>query len=153
MSEYAAPLRDMQFVLHEIAGIDAVGQLPGCEEVTPDVVDAILEEAGKFAAGVLSPLNRSGDQQGAQWRDGAVSTAGGWGEAYAHFVAGGWQMARAALAAQRLLDEGSSDAAFLGGKIISARFYADHVLSQAPGLAYAVCRGAAGALEISDDQF
>jgi 3-(methylsulfanyl)propanoyl-CoA dehydrogenase len=90
MSEYAAPLRDMQFVLRELAGIEAVAQLPGCEEVTPDVVDAILEEAGKFAAGMLSPLNRSGDQQGAQWRDGTVSTADGWREAYAHFIAGGW---------------------------------------------------------------
>ena len=68
-------------------------------------------------------------------------------------VAGGWQMARAALAAQRRLDEGDGDAAFLSAKIISARFYADHVLSQAPGLAYAVCQGAAGVLDITDDQF
>src|SRR6185369_16512360 len=90
MSEYAAPLRDMQFVLRELAGIEAVAQLPGCEEVTPDVVDAILEEAGKFAAGVLSPLNRSGDQQGAQWQDDIVRTADGWREAYGHFIGGGW---------------------------------------------------------------
>jgi len=90
MSDYQAPLRDMQFVLRELAGVDQVAQLPGCEEATPDLVDAILEEAGKFASGVLSPLNWSGDQEGATWHDGKVKTAGGWQNAYKHFVEGGW---------------------------------------------------------------
>ena len=57
MSEYIAPIRDMQFVLKELAGLEQVSRLPGCEEATPDLVDAILEEAAKFAEGVLSPLN------------------------------------------------------------------------------------------------
>jgi 3-(methylthio)propanoyl-CoA dehydrogenase len=70
MSEYTAPLRDMRFVLRELAGLDAVSRLPGCGEATPDVVDAILEGAGRFAANELSPLNSSGDREGARWRDG-----------------------------------------------------------------------------------
>ena len=57
MSEYRAPIRDMQFVLKELAGLDEVIQLPGCEEASADVVDAILEEAARFAEEVLSPLN------------------------------------------------------------------------------------------------
>jgi 3-(methylsulfanyl)propanoyl-CoA dehydrogenase len=90
MAEYAAPLRDMQFVVKELGGLDAVSRLPGCEEVTPDLVDAVLEEAGKFAAGVLSPLNVPGDRRGCQLEDGVVSTAPGFRQAYQQFVAAGW---------------------------------------------------------------
>ena len=61
MSIYAAPIRDMKFVLKELIGLDDISALPGCEEVTADLVDAVLEEAGKFASGVLDPLNRGGD--------------------------------------------------------------------------------------------
>ena len=57
MSEYVAPLREMRFVMQELAGLEQVVSLPGCEEASPDVVDAILEEAAKFAGEVLSPLN------------------------------------------------------------------------------------------------
>ena len=64
MAEYIAPLRDMRFVIKELAGLDAVTSLPGCHEVTPDLVDAVLDEAGKFATGVLSPLNVPGDRTG-----------------------------------------------------------------------------------------
>src|SRR5207249_4288084 len=71
----------------------------------------------------------------------------------AGIVAGGWQLARAALVAQQRLDEGQGDAAFYRTKIATARFYADHVLSQAAGLAYAVTHGAEGALSVEDDQF
>ena len=80
----------MMTLLRELAGLDELAQLPGCEEVTANVVDAILEEAGKFASGVLSPLNASGDQEGARWQDGAVITAAGWQAAYRQFVEGGW---------------------------------------------------------------
>ena len=90
MSEYAAPLTDMQFVLQELAGLDSVASLPGHEEVSAELAGAILEEAGKFAAGVLSPLNTVGDRQGARWKDGEVSTTPGWSEAYRQFVEGGW---------------------------------------------------------------
>ncbi len=90
MSTYAAPLKDMQFAINEFAGLAGVGQLPGCEEVNAELVDAVLAEAAKFAQEVLDPLNRSGDQQGAQWRDGVVTAPAGFKEAYAQFVEAGW---------------------------------------------------------------
>ena len=90
MSEYIAPLRDMQFALKELAGLEQVAQLPGCEEATPDLVDAVLEEAAKFAEGVLSPLNWSGDQEGARWHDKAVTMPAGFKEAYKLFADSGW---------------------------------------------------------------
>jgi hypothetical protein len=65
----------------------------------------------------------------------------------------GWQMARAALAANRLLEEGSADAAFLQAKIATARFYADHILSQAPGISASIVEGAAGVLAMPEEQF
>ncbi len=90
MSEYIAPLQDMQFVLGELAGLDAVTALPGHEEVNAELASAILEEAGKFAGGVLSPLNVVGDREGARWSDGAVRTAAGWRKGYGNFVEAGW---------------------------------------------------------------
>ncbi|MSO89967.1 MAG: acyl-CoA dehydrogenase [Acetobacteraceae bacterium] len=87
---YAAPLRDMRFVLRDLVGLDRVAALPGCEHVGPELTDAILEEAGKFAAGVLAPLNVVGDRQGACHTNGVVTTADGFKEAYAQFVTGGW---------------------------------------------------------------
>ena len=90
MSDYLAPLRDMQFVLRELAPLDALATLPGGDELSLELASAILEEAGKFARGELSPLNVSGDREGARWHDGAVFTARGWREAYARFVEGGW---------------------------------------------------------------
>jgi len=90
MSTYSAPLRDMHFVLRELAGIDQVGKLPGYEEATPDTIDAILEEAGKFATGVLSPINTSGDHEGAKWHDSNVTMPQGFKEAYRQFVENGW---------------------------------------------------------------
>ncbi len=90
MSTYSAPIRDMLFTMKEVAGLDAVCGLPGHEETTPDVVLAILEEAGKFAGGVLDPINRQGDVQGARWKDGVVTAADGFKEAYASFCETGW---------------------------------------------------------------
>ncbi len=90
MAEYAAPLKDMQFVLKHVVGLDQVNTLPGWDEVTEDVVDAILEEAAKFAGEVLSPLNATGDKAGATLKDGQVITAPGFKEAYQRFVEGGW---------------------------------------------------------------
>ena len=90
MSTYSAPLRDMHFVMRELAGIEQVGKLPGYEEATPDTIDAILEEAGKFASGMLSPINSSGDHEGAKWKDSAVTMPQGFKEAYRQFVENGW---------------------------------------------------------------
>ena len=90
MSAYVAPLKDMRFVLTELAGLAEVAKLPGCEEATPDTVDAILEEASKFATEVLDPLNYSGDREGSVWNDGAVRTPKGFKDAYLKYVEGGW---------------------------------------------------------------
>jgi alkylation response protein AidB-like acyl-CoA dehydrogenase len=87
---YVAPLKDMRFVLRELAGLEQVAGLPGYEEATPDTVDAILEEASKFASEVLDPINHSGDQQGSVWKDGAVATPQGFKQAYKQYVEGGW---------------------------------------------------------------
>jgi acyl-CoA dehydrogenase len=80
----------MRFILREIAPLAEVNDLPGCGDVTMEVADAILVEAGKFAASVLSPLNPVGDREGARWNDGEVRTAAGWRDAYAGFTEAGW---------------------------------------------------------------
>ncbi len=90
MSEYVAPLRDMRFVMQELAGLDQIVSLPGCEEASADVVDAILDEAAKFAGEVISPLNRVGDTDGAKWKETVVTTSPGFKEAYRQFVDNGW---------------------------------------------------------------
>jgi 3-(methylthio)propanoyl-CoA dehydrogenase len=90
MPEYLAPTADMKFVLRELVDMELLARLPGFAEMTPDLADAVLDEAAKFAAAVLSPLNRSGDLEGVRWKDGQVLTAGGWKQAYARFAADGW---------------------------------------------------------------
>ena len=90
MSDYVAPLKDMQFVLKELAGLDLVAKLPGCEEVSVELVEQILAESGKFCAEVLSPLNQPGDAEGSKWDQGRVSTPKGFIAAYKQFVEGGW---------------------------------------------------------------
>ena len=90
MSEYVAPLKDIRFVMQELAGLDQVVALPGCEEASLDVIDAILDEAAKFSGAVLSPLNRVGDREGAKWKDTVVTTSPGFKEAYRQFVDNGW---------------------------------------------------------------
>jgi alkylation response protein AidB-like acyl-CoA dehydrogenase len=90
MSAYVAPLRDMRFVLNELAGLAEVAKLPGYQDASPDTVDAILEEASKFASEILDPINYSGDQEGSIWSDGEVRTPKGFREAYRQFCAGGW---------------------------------------------------------------
>ncbi len=93
MSQYSAPLQEMQFVLRELAGIERVAQLPGYAEAVPEVIDAILDESARFTAAVLDPLNRSGDRLGVRWsaeQGGSVSMPDGFREAYAAFIEGGW---------------------------------------------------------------
>jgi alkylation response protein AidB-like acyl-CoA dehydrogenase len=90
MAEYVAPLKDMQFVLKRVVGLDQVNTLPGWEDLTDDVVDAILEEAAKLASEVLSPLNATGDREGARWNDGQVTTPRGFKDAYWQYVNAGW---------------------------------------------------------------
>jgi len=95
MSEYKAPLRDMHFVLQELAGLAEVAKLPGCEEINAELVDQILEESAKFASGVLSPLNKPADKEGSKWDKGKVTTPKGFKEAYRQFVEAGWNALQA----------------------------------------------------------
>jgi alkylation response protein AidB-like acyl-CoA dehydrogenase len=91
MGEYRVPHRDIRFVFNEV--LDMPGhyrQLPECEEATPDMIDAILDEGGKFAERVLAPLNQVGDQQGCRLQDGVVITPAGFKEAYQQYVESGW---------------------------------------------------------------
>ena len=90
MSTYAAPIRDMKFVVQELIGLDDITALPGCEEVTPDLVDAVFEEAGKFATGVLDPINIPGDRIGARLEKNVVTAAPGFKDAFKQFSDGGW---------------------------------------------------------------
>jgi len=91
MSIYHAPLQDMEFVMNELAGLAQIAALPGYEDATPDTVAAVLEEAGRFAADVLDPLNASGDREGAKLLpDGSVKTPEGFKAAYRKFIEGGW---------------------------------------------------------------
>src|SRR5580692_3942051 len=90
MTTYIAPLRDMHFVMSELAGLDTLSSLPGLEDATPELAEAVLEEAAKLASEVLAPLNKTGDERGASLtRDGVVA-AQGFGAAYRQFVENGW---------------------------------------------------------------
>ncbi len=82
MTPYAPPLCEMLFAMKEHGGLDAVLAQPGNEEVTGELVEAILDEASKFASNVLAPINAQGDTQGCRWREGAVTTADGFKQAY-----------------------------------------------------------------------
>ncbi|MFP5383667.1 MAG: acyl-CoA dehydrogenase C-terminal domain-containing protein [Gammaproteobacteria bacterium] len=86
MPQYKAPLRDMQFVMHEVLGLDAHYQSLGLEEVNGELVDALLEQAAKFSENELSPINRSGDEEGCTFNDGVVTTPKGFREAYRKYV-------------------------------------------------------------------
>ncbi|MBL28340.1 MAG: acyl-CoA dehydrogenase [Rhodospirillaceae bacterium] len=91
MTEYTAPVRDTRFVLRELVDLDALAKLEGFgEAAAPDVVDQVLEEAGRFANGVLSPLNPVGDKQGARLENGVVYMPEGFPEAYRQFCEMGW---------------------------------------------------------------
>ena len=90
MPTYQAPLRDMRFVLNELLQLPNYTNLPGFEEVTPDLVDAILEEGAKLMEELIAPLNQSGDAEGCRWQDGEVTTPKGFKEAYDAYARGGW---------------------------------------------------------------
>ncbi|WP_432259508.1 acyl-CoA dehydrogenase [Cupriavidus sp. TMH.W2] len=88
---YRAPIKDMLFVMNELAGLEAVSKLPGFEEATPETAEAVLDEAAKFNEQVVAPLNRAGDLDPSSWKDGVVTTTAGFKEAFRQFGEGGWQ--------------------------------------------------------------
>jgi alkylation response protein AidB-like acyl-CoA dehydrogenase len=90
MTLYRAPVRDMLFTLRAVGGLDEVAALPGADEVSDDLIEAIFEEAAKFAGDVLAPLNQPGDEAGCRCEDGAVTTPDGVKSAYAAFCDNGW---------------------------------------------------------------
>ncbi|MBV8090626.1 MAG: acyl-CoA dehydrogenase family protein, partial [Alphaproteobacteria bacterium] len=90
MTTYRAPIRDMRFVINELAGLERLAALPGYEEVSPDIAEAVLEEAAKLAGEVLAPLNKLGDERGASLTKEGVMAADGFGAAYRQFVENGW---------------------------------------------------------------
>ena len=92
MPEFNAPLRDMRFVLHEVFAAPALwARLPAlADHVDADTADAILEEAAKVTGQLIAPLNRTGDEEGAHWLAGQVTTPAGFKSAYATYIEGGW---------------------------------------------------------------
>src|SRR3546814_5891990 len=88
---YEAPIAEMRFALDAVAGLPEIARLPRYEEATPDLVSAILEEAGKLAADVLASLNQTGDRQGSVFENGVVRKPEGFQDAYRQFVDGGWK--------------------------------------------------------------
>ena len=91
MGSYVPPLRDIQFVMHELLNTEAtLQQLPAHAELDVDTINAIVEEAGKFSSQVIFPLNHTGDQEGCTLNDSAVTTPKGYKEAYKQYVEAGW---------------------------------------------------------------
>lgn len=91
MASYKAPIRDMQFVLHELLQVGKqFAALPGFEEASEDVIDAVLEEGAKLCENLIFPTNRGGDEQGCRFNNGAVTTPDGFRESYAALREGGW---------------------------------------------------------------
>ncbi len=92
MADYKAPLRDIRFVLNEVFEAEKLWQsLPGlADSIDGETADAMLEEAGKLTSQTIAPLNRNGDEEGAKWNDGDVTTPAGFREAFKTYAEGGW---------------------------------------------------------------
>src|SRR5262245_53718896 len=87
---YSAPVEEIAFTLNHIAGLGSALEEGRFGDLSGDLVDAILGEAGRFASGEMAPLGESGDREGATLADGKVTTPAGWAELYRHWREGGW---------------------------------------------------------------
>ena len=91
MPEYKAPVRDMQFVLHEVFQAEKVwASMPGTGELTQELADTILEEGGKITANLIAPINAPGDIEGVKWQNGQVITPAGYKDAFHTFAENAW---------------------------------------------------------------
>lgn len=90
MPSYTAPVKDFQFVLHDLLQVEKLSNQLGFTDATRDVIDAVLEEGGKFMSEVLAPLNQVGDKHGCKWDNGVVTTPPGFKEAYQQYCEAGW---------------------------------------------------------------
>ena len=90
MADYRAPVREVTFVINELLNLSSLTTIPEFQEATPELVEAVVEEAGKFAADVFAPINRIGDIEHSKAKDGAVKTATGFKQAYQRFIEAGW---------------------------------------------------------------
>jgi alkylation response protein AidB-like acyl-CoA dehydrogenase len=90
MSDYRAPVKDMRFVINELAELEKIAGLPGYEEATPDLVEAVLEEAAQLAGEVIAPTNTIGDEKGTRVENGQVIVPEEFRAAYQQYVEGGW---------------------------------------------------------------
>lgn len=90
MADYKAPISEISFVINDLLNINQLTEIAEFAEATPELVDAVVEEAGKFAAEVIAPINRIGDIQHSKAANGAVTTPDGFKEAYAQFIENGW---------------------------------------------------------------
>ena len=97
---YHAPVKDIRFVLNELIGEDAIRSCPKHADYSAETAASIVDEAAKFAAGVLDPINKSGDQIGAKWTPDGVVTSPGFKQAYDQFVEGGWTQLNASACAE-----------------------------------------------------
>lgn len=90
MPTYNAPIKTVQFLLHDVIGMDRLTAMPQYADVNRELADAILEAAGEFMGAELAPLNVVGDIKGCIWNNGEVTAPPGFKEAYANYIAGGW---------------------------------------------------------------
>ncbi|MFM0688314.1 acyl-CoA dehydrogenase [Paraburkholderia strydomiana] len=88
---YTAPIKDMLFVMKELADLEQIATLPGFEDANLDTAQAVLEESAKLCGEVLAPLNVEGDRNPSSWKDGVVTATPGFKEAFRQFGEGGWQ--------------------------------------------------------------
>lgn len=88
---YQPPIKDMLFVMNELANLKAVSELPGCEDATPETAEAVLEESAKFVAAEIAPLNHAADKEPSYWTKDGVVTSKGFKQAFRQFAEAGWQ--------------------------------------------------------------